>query len=107
LNQLVARAFRKNPDGKAAFFTRSYVSTFVGQFLDNLVFSLIVFVGFAPIFWDGFSWTPLQCVTCALTGAIAELILEALFSPIAFRIVKRWKSEGVGQRYLTLVGDNK
>ena len=102
LNQLVASAFRKNPDGRAAFFARSYISTFVGQFCDNFLFSLIVFVGFAPIFWEGFSWTPLQCATCALTGAVVELLLEAAFAPLAYRIVSRWKREGVGEAYLKL-----
>ncbi len=100
LNQLIGKAFKRNPDGRLAFAMRSYVSTFVGQFLDNFIFSLIVFVGFAPIFWEGFCWTPLQCATCALTGAIAELIMEMLFSPIGYRITVKWKSEAVGKEYV-------
>ena len=76
LNWLIGKQFKKNPDGKLAYAMRTYVSTFIGQFLDNFIFSLIVFVGFAPVFWDGFSWTPLQCATCALAGAVAELIME-------------------------------
>lgn len=103
LNHAIGRAFRKNPDGKLAYAAQSYISTFIGQFLDNLIFSLIVFVGFAPIFWDGFSWTVLQCVTCALTGAVAELIMEVLFSPFGYRIVKRWKAHNVGQEYLSYI----
>ncbi len=54
LNWTIGKAFVKNPDGKLAYVMRSNISTFIGQFLDNLIFSLIVFVGFAPIFWDGF-----------------------------------------------------
>ena len=100
LNWLIGKQFRKNPDGKLAYAMRTYVSTFIGQFLDNFIFSLIVFVGFAPIFWDGFSWTPLQCATCALTGAVAELIMEIAFSPIGYRITRRWQSEDVGREYL-------
>lgn len=100
LNQLIGRAFKRNPDGKAAYAMRSYVSTFVGQFLDNFIFSLIVFVGFAPIFWDGFCWTPVQCAACALTGAVAELIMEVLFSPIGYRITVRWKADSVGSEYI-------
>lgn len=99
LNFAIGSAFKNNPDGKVAFAMRSYVSTFIGQFLDNLIFSLIVFVGFAPIFWDGFSWTPLQCTACALTGAVAELIMEILFSPIGYRITKKWKRLNVGEEY--------
>lgn len=103
INWLIGSAFKKTPDGKFAFAMRSYVSTFIGQFFDNFIFSLIVFVGFAPIFWDGFCWTPLQCLTCALTGALAELIMEILFSPIGYKIVTNWKNERVGQEYLDYV----
>lgn len=103
LNWTIGKAFRKNPDGKLAYAAQSYVSTFIGQFMDNLIFSLIVFVGFAPIFWDGFHWTVLQCTTCALTGAIAELVMEVLFSPFGYRIVTRWKQHNVGQEYLNYI----
>ena len=82
---------------------RTYVSTFVGQFLDNFIFSLIVFTVFAPIFWDGFHWTVLQCATCALTGAVAELIMEVVFSPIGYRITKRWREDNVGREYLEFI----
>ena len=82
---------------------RTYVSTFIGQFLDNFIFSIIVFVGFAPIFWNGFHWTPLQCAMCALTGAVAELIMEIVFSPIGYKIVTDWKKNNVGKEYLDYV----
>ena len=100
LNWLIGRAFLKNPDGKLAFATQTYVSTFIGQFIDNFIFSVIVFIVFAPIYWDGFCWTWLQCTTCALTGAVCELIMEILFSPIGFRVVKRWKKHNIGLEYL-------
>ena len=101
------RLFSRNPNGKAAYAAQTYISTFVGQFLDNFVFSLIVFVGFAPIFWEGFHWTVLQCATCALTGAIAELIMEILFSPVGYRIVKKWRKNNVGEAYLACIGKGK
>ena len=100
LNSMIGRAFRQNPDGRLAYMMRTYISTFVGQFCDNFIFSVIVFVFFAPIFWDGFHWTVLQCATCALTGAVAELLMEVAFSPIGYKITKRWKEERVGQEYL-------
>ena len=100
LNWWIGRGFRKNPDGKLAYMVRSYISTFVGQFFDNFIFSVIVFVFFAPIFWDGFCWTVLQCAMCALTGAVAELLMEIVFSPIGYRITLRWKKELVGKEYL-------
>ena len=107
LNWAIGKAFFENQDGKLAFATQSYISTFIGQFLDNLIFSLIVFVGFAPIFWDGFHWTVLQCTTCALTGAVAELIMEVLFSPFGYRIVRRWKRHNVGYEYLNYIKGEK
>ena len=100
LNWLVGKCFRKNPDGRLAYSVRSYVSTFIGQFFDNFIFSIIVFVFFAPIFWDGFCWTVLQCATCALTGAVAELIMEIAFSPLGYKITRRWQEEKVGKEYL-------
>ena len=100
LNWLIGKGFRKNPDGKLAYAMRTYVSTFIGQFFDNFLFSIIVFTVFAPIFWDGFHWTPLQCAMCALTGAVAELIMEILFSPIGYRIVKKWQKHNIGKEYL-------
>ena len=103
LNWLIGQAFRKNPHGKLAYATQTYISTFVGQFLDNFIFSCIVFVGFAPIFWDGFSWSILQCAMCALTGAFAELILEIVFSPLGYKITQKWRQRQVGKAYLDFI----
>ena len=100
LNWLIGKCFRKNPNGKLSYAMSAYVSTFIGQFMDNFIFSVIVFVFFAPVFWNGFSWTVLQCAMCALTGAVAELIMEILFSPIGYRIVKAWERDKVGQAYI-------
>lgn len=105
LNFAVGKAFKNNPDGKFAYAMRAYVSTFIGQFLDNFIFSIIVFVFFAPIYWNGFSWTILQCCTCALTGALAELIMEIVFSPIGYKIVTRWKQNNIGREYLDYVAN--
>ena len=67
--------------GFGTFALRSYVSTFVAQFVDNLTFGLLV----SRLF---FGWTLLQCVTCAATGAVLELFFEIVFSPIGYRIAK-------------------
>ena len=100
LNWFIGKGFRRNPDGKMAYAMRTYVSTFIGQFFDNFLFSVIVFTFFAPIFWNGFHWTTLQCAMCALTGAVAELIMEVLFSPIGYRITRKWKEQQIGKEYL-------
>lgn len=100
LNWVIGRSFKGNPDGKTAYALRTYISTFIGQFLDNFIFSVIVFVIFAPVFWDGFHWTVVQCAMCALTGAVAELIMEILFSPIGYHITKKWKAHSIGREYI-------
>lgn len=69
-------------EGFGIFATRSYISTMVAQFVDNLVFALLVSRTF-------FGWTPLQCFTCALTGALMELLFEVFFSPVGYRISRR------------------
>jgi uncharacterized integral membrane protein (TIGR00697 family) len=103
LNWWISRRFKKNPNSKKAYMIASYTSTVVAQFLDNLVFSVIVFMVFAPIYWSGFHWTFVQCVMCALTGATLELVMEILFSPLGYKILSKWKRENVGQEYLTLI----
>ena len=107
LNWMIGKSFRRNPDGKLAYAMRTYISTFIGQFLDNFIFSIIVFVFLAPIFWDGFHWTLIQCAMCALTGAVAELIMEIAFSPIGYRITKKWQAESVGFEYLDYIEKEK
>ena len=54
---------------------------------------------FAPIFWDGFSWTFIQCVTCSILGAALELVMEVIYSPIGYFVCKKWKQQGVGRDY--------
>lgn len=103
LNWLIGKTFKNNPDSKTAYAVQTYVSTLVGQFVDNFIFSIIVFTIFAPVFWDGFCWTTLQCAMCALTGAVAELIMEILFSPIGYRIVTKWKQNNIGRDYLDYI----
>lgn len=97
-NYLNAFIGKHMDDGSfGTFAVRSYVSTFVGQFCDNLAFALIVSLHF-------FGWTALQCVTCALTGAVCELLCEVVFSPIGYRISHIWKKQDVGREYLEVYG---
>lgn len=64
-----------------AFAARAYVSTSVAQFADNLTFALLVSRPF-------FGWTLVQCVTCAITGALMELLFEMVFSPVGYRLTR-------------------
>jgi hypothetical protein len=44
---------------------------------------------------------------CALTGAVAELVMEVLFSPLGYRVVASWRKHQVGQEYLTYIQEGK
>ena len=107
LNFAIGKMFKKNPDGKLAFFTRSYVSTFIAQFADNLIFAILTFMVFAPIFWGGFHWTFIQCVTCSLLGALLELVMEVVFSPLGYYVCKKWKESNVGEQYFSYLERSK
>ena len=99
LNWSLGKFFINKNKPRLEFFLRSYVSTFVAQFVDNFVFALLTFMLFAPIFWDGFSWTFIQCLTCSLLGAVLELLMEVVFSPIGYKIVLNWQKNNVGENY--------
>ena len=47
-----------------------------------------------------FGWTTTQCLMCALTGAVAELLCEIVFSPIGYRVAKNWEDNNVGEKYM-------
>lgn len=95
LNWLVGKITKKE-NTFGTFALRSYVSTFIAQFIDNLVFALIVSHHF-------FGWTMTQCVMCAVTGAVVELLCEVIFSPIGYRVAKRWKEKEVGTKYIAYI----
>ena len=103
LNWFITKLFKEKQHSKVSYAVATYTSTFFGQFIDNLIFSVIVFMFFAPIYWDGFSWTFIQCLTCALAGATLELILEVIFSPIGYKITTKWRKEKLGEEYLKLI----
>lgn len=107
LNWMIGKTMEKKHNERLVYSMQTYISTFIGQFLDNFIFSVIVFVGFAPVYWDGFHWSVLQCAVCALTGAVAELIMEILFSPIGYRIVTRWKENAVGKEYRDFINGER
>lgn len=75
------------------FALRSYISTFLAQFIDNLIFALIVSKTF-------FGWTWEQILFCSLLGATCELICEICFSGIGYKILQNWEKENVGNEYI-------
>lgn len=102
VNSFVNQAIgdRYDRDNFKSFALRSYLSTGIAQFVDNLVFALIV----SHIF---FGWTWVQVIVCSLTGAIAELLCEVFLSPVGYKVVKGWEREDVGCQYLEYVKEQK
>ena len=92
INYGLGLIIKKKPNGFKTFAIRSYISTGIGQFVDNFCFALIV----SHVF---FGWTMLQCITCSLTGMVLELLFEVVFSPLGYKICQKWKAENVGQLY--------
>lgn len=100
LNAAIGKCLRRRRDGYFVYALRTYISTAVGQFADNFVFSMLV----SRVF---FGWTLVQCVVCAITGMLAELLCEVAFSPIGFRVCMRWEREDVGRAYLDFIRQGK
>ena len=95
-NYSFGKIFKRNPDSFAAYACRSYLSTAIAQFVDNLIFALLVSHFF-------FGWSVVQCLTCAATGMLVELLVEAAFSPLGFAVCRRWAKENVGNSYFEYI----
>ena len=91
VNHLIGKHLRTN--GYGAFAARSFVSTFIAQFVDNFVFTAMV----SHVL---FGWTWLQVFVCAVVCAAVELMCEVIFSPIGYRRANKWEQEKVGQDYV-------
>lgn len=86
---LIKKIEAKHGDKYWGFFVASASSTMIGQILDNMVFAALVSVKF-------FGWTWHQVLVCSLCGAIVELVVELVFSPLTYKISQNWKKNGIG-----------
>lgn len=91
VNVGIGKILKKN--NFRTFAVRSYTSTAIGQFVDNFVFAMLV----SHVF---FGWTMTQVIMCSITGALAELLAEIIFSPIGFKVCKTWEKHEVGNKYI-------
>lgn len=91
LNSLIGTLCKK--DTFLSYALRSYISTGIAQFIDNFIFAMLV----SHVF---FGWNMTQVITCAITGCIAELLCEVVFSPIGYKVSKKWEADRVGQQYV-------
>ena len=80
----IATARKLSGDNYREFATRSFISTAIAQFVDNLVFATVVSI---PLF----GWTIRQALFCSLTAAGFELLLEVCFSGLGYRLTKTWR----------------
>ena len=71
----------KNKESLKAYAICSAVGTSLGQFVDNMIFALIVSLNF-------FGWNILQCVMCSLTGMLFEFLMSIIFVPIGHKIYR-------------------
>lgn len=91
LNHAIGKMCKKN--NFVSYALRSYISTGLAQFLDNFIFAMMV----SHVF---FGWTMTQVITCSITGCIAELLCEVVFSPLGYKVCKKWENHNVGSEYI-------
>lgn len=94
LMMIISKSIKK--DNYVAFFISAHTSTFISQFLDNLLFAVIVSMTL-------FGWDIKISLICALTGAVAEMLFELIFSYPAYKVLKLWEKDNVGIEYINLV----
>ena len=92
INWVIGKSL-KNKVSYKSFAIRSFVSTGIAQFVDNFIFATLV----SKIF---FGWTWTQIFICSLIGAVLELLCEIVFSPLGYKISKKWEEEQVGQKFI-------
>ncbi len=103
LNKLIRNAFKEKSEGKLAYAVSSYVSTLIGQFIDNMLFVVLAFMVFCyipratPVYY-----TFEQCIGASTLCAVFELLFEVVFSPFGYKVMQYWKKKGVGKEYIEM-----
>ena len=101
-NAGIGKMFKKNPDGKAAYMCRTYISTALAQFFDNFIFVGLAFLVFFKLsIGTTLGYTLVSALGTSVLGALLELLMEVIFSPIGYNICQKWRKEAVGEEYLT------
>lgn len=106
INVAIGKLF-KNGTTASEFYSRSFISTFIGQAIDNFLFIFLTYSVFAPIFWKSEPLPALTCIGTAIVGGLFELIAEAILSPVGFAIVKDWEARNVGHDYIEAHSKNQ
>jgi len=93
INYFIGTKFKKDNDSKMAFMIRATTSSLISTIFDNLLFNMLAFMAFAPIFWNGFHWTFTQCLCCALTYGAIEVLIDLIIMPVAYKVYCHYKKE--------------
>lgn len=102
VNVSIGKLFKKNPDSKTAYVTRTYISTMIGQFIDNFIFTGLAFLVFFNLsIGTTLGWTIWTVLGAAVFGAVLELLMEVVFSPVGYKICQKWRKDSVGEDYLS------
>lgn len=100
MNWSIGMLFKHKNAPKTEYISRAYISTMLGQFVDNWIFNFLLFI---VLFQDP-TWNILSVTTCAALGSLVELFMEIIFSPIGYKIVQRWRRDKIGQEYIDEYG---
>lgn len=101
VNVSIGKLFKNNPDGRGAYMARTYISTAIGQFVDNFVFTYLAFLVFFKLsIGTTLGWSMITVIGAGVFGAFLELLMEVIFSPIGYKICQSWREESVGKDYL-------
>ena len=99
-NAAIGNLFKHNPDSKVAYASRTYISTMLGQFIDNFVFTALAFLVFFNLsIGTTLGWTIFTVIGTAVFGAVLELVMEIIFSPIGYKVCQKWRKEDIGKDY--------
>lgn len=90
---LLKKIEKKHGNKYLGYLIAAAISTIFGQILDNFVFAAVVSVHF-------FSWTWLTALMCSVDGAIFELIIEMVFTPLTYHISKNWDKNHIGVKWM-------
>ena len=105
INSAIGKMFNKT--SAAEFYSRSFVSTFIGQAIDNFLFLFLTYTVFAPVFWFMDPMPVLTCFVTAVIGGFIELLVEVVLGPCGFAIVKSWERDEIGKAYIEAHKDDK
>lgn len=107
VHHVILKAFKKNKEGIVAHAASAWGSTFLGQFVDNLLFGLLFTFPASMIgLWGMTPITLLALFGFALAGGVVELLCQVIFTSWGYKVAESWRAQKVGQEYLDLVNKN-